>query len=391
MPDFLKEALAMKDETIAMRRYLHSNAEVGFELPKTSAFIKKKLEEFGIPYSEPVQCGVVANVGNGNGKTILIRADIDALPHLEESGEPFACTTGASHSCGHDIHTSALLAAAKMLKAHENEIEGTVKLCFQPDEEAINGAKAMIAAGVMENPHVDAAISMHTNLPLPTGHFNVLPGTYLSSSDMFRIIIKGRGCHGSAPENGVDPVLVGAKIVEAVQTVSTREISALFPNIITFGYFHSGDAPNIIPETAELKGTIRAFDRNSRDEVVKRFCEVVKGVAETFRAEATVTFTSQTPTTYNDPELTEKLLGYMRELVGEDIVHTYNLSIKGSDDFAYYSDIVPGVMYHVGMGTVEDGYIYSLHNPHVRFDENALPNCAAAFAHITYRWLKDNK
>ncbi len=389
MPDFFREAQEMNNELITMRRYLHAHAEIGFNLPDTTDYIKSKLTEFGIEFEEIVECGIVANVGKKGGKTLLIRGDIDALPHAEMSGETFACTNGSSHSCGHDIHTTALLAAAKMLKQHEDELCGNVKLCFQPDEESINGAKAMIAAGVMENPHVDAAISMHTCLPLEAGTFNMLPGTYLSSSDIFKIIVKGAACHGSAPENGVDPVMIGTKIIDAVQMISTREVSALLPNIITFGYFHAGDAPNIIPDTAELRGTIRTFDKDARSRVTERFVEIAKSVAETYRAEAEVVFTSCTPTTYNDPELTENILGYLREAVDEEQVQTKQLSVKGSDDFAYFSDLVPGVMYHVGMGTLEDGYVYGLHNPRVRFNESAIANSAAAFAHIAFRWLQD--
>ncbi|MEG1757856.1 MAG: M20 family metallopeptidase [Oscillospiraceae bacterium] len=391
MPDYLKRAFELDSEILEMRRYLHQNPEVGNELPKTTAYIKKKLTEYGCEFEEICKGGIVANIGNKKGKTVLIRGDIDALPHKELSGEPFASTNGYSHSCGHDIHTASLLTCAKMLKETESELLGNVKLCFQPDEESINGALSMIAAGVMENPHVDAAISMHTNLPLMAGSFNVLPGTYLSSSDIFRIEVIGKAAHGSAPENGLDPINIATKIVDAVQTISTREVTAFSPNVITFGSIHGGDAPNIIPDSCVLTGTIRNFKREPRDYVKSRFVEIVKGICSTFRAEVKVEFTSQTPTTYNNPQLTEKLVGYLREMAGEDRVFMNDLGVKGSDDFAYFSELVPGVMYHVGMGTLEEGYTYGLHNPRVRFDERALPYSAAAFAHITYRWTQDNR
>lgn len=389
--DFASLAREMADELVEMRRYLHQNAEVGDQLPKTAAYIKKKLTEFGCAFEEMCGHGVVCNIGSSQGdsktKTILIRADIDALPQTESSGEPFACTTGAAHSCGHDIHTAALLGCAKMLHAHRDALCGNVKLVFQPDEERIKGAIDMIEAGVLENPHVDAAFAMHTNLPLKAGAFNVLPGTYLSSSDLFRIEVRGSGAHSSAPDKGIDPILIAAKIIDAALALPAREVDALTPIIVTFGTIHAGSAANIIPDTAELTGSIRAFDRDVRDFTKRRFVELVETTAQAYRATATVEFTSATPTTYNDPALTGDIVGWLRELTGADNVFCQNLKVKGSDDFAYYAERVPSVMYHVGMGTAADGYTVGLHNPAVRFDESALPNAAAAFAHIAVHWL----
>lgn len=387
--DYLKRANELKDELVDVRRYLHATPEIGNELPNTSAYIIKKLTEYGCGYELTGKGGIVCNIGSGP-KTILVRADIDALPHEEQSGEPFASTNGASHSCGHDIHTASMLIAAKMLKENEAALKGTVKLLFQPDEERILGAIDMIESGVLENPYVDAAISMHTCIPLKAGVFNVLPGTYLSSSDIFRIEISGVGSHGSAPELGIDPINIASKLIDAVQTISTREVSALEPNIITFGSVHAGDAPNIIPERVVLEGTIRCFDKDARVTVVKRFEEIVAGIAALYRTTADLTFIGQTPVTYNDPALTDALVGYLKDMVGDDMVTVKSLKVKGSDDFAYFSEKVPGVMYHVGMGLAEDGYVNGLHNPKVRFDERALPNSAAAFAEITTRWLEDN-
>ena len=389
MVDFFKRANELKEEAVAIRRDLHRIPEIGFELPQTTAYIKKKLDEYGLSYSEICKCGIICDIGNGNGKTILIRADIDALPHTELSGEPFAATNGASHSCGHDIHNTSLLICAKMLKEVEQDICGTVRLCFQPDEEAINGAIEMIRCGVLEN--VDAAISMHTKVPFKTGQFNVAPGNYLCSSDIFKVVIHGKGGHGSAPEVGVDPINIASKVIDAVQTIQTREINTLDPNVITFGSIHGGDAPNIIPDTVELTGTIRCFTRDARPVIKNRFVQLIEQTASLYRGSAEVTFTSQTPITYNDEALSKDIRRYLIEMVGEEGVSTEASGAKGSDDFAYYSEAVPGVMYHVGMGLPEDGYNYTLHNPRVRFDENALPYSAASFAQITVRWLQEHK
>ncbi|MEG1650953.1 MAG: M20 family metallopeptidase [Oscillospiraceae bacterium] len=391
MPDFIALAKSIEKEVKANRRYLHENAEVGDNLPKTTAFIKNKLTEYGCAYQEICKCGIVANIGAKGGKTILIRADTDALPQQEISGESFSCRDGAAHSCGHDIHTASLLGCAKILKDMEHELSGNVKLVFQPDEEKIFGAVNMIKAGVMENPKVDAAFSMHTNFALKAGEFNVLGGTYLPSSDIFKINISGVGAHSSAPDKGVDPILAAAKIIDGVQTLTSREIDALTPVILTFGSVHAGEAANVIPETAELCGTIRAFDRDVRNWAKKRFCEMTESIAKTYRADARVEFTSATPATYNDPIMSGDILKYLRELFGNEIVFSRNLNVKGSDDFAYYSELVPGVMYHVGMGTAEEGYTAGLHNPAARFDEGALVNSVAAFAQIAYCWLAEHR
>lgn len=390
MIDFFARSMELKEEAIAIRRHLHQCPEIGFDLPKTTEFIKEKLTEYGCSYREICKCGIIADIGDPKGKTILIRADIDALPSREESGEPFAAVNGNSHSCGHDFHCTSLLICAKLLKEVESELKGCVRLCFQPDEEAINGAIEMINKGVLENPHVDAAISMHTKMQFPTGKFNVGKGNYLCSSDIFRIEITGVASHGSAPETGVDPINIASKIIAAVQTIQTREINTLDPNVITFGSIHAGTAPNVIPEKVELTGTIRCFTAASRPIIKARFVELIKQIAAVYRAKAVVDFTSQTPITYNDEALCDDICRYLKEMVGEEGVSTYASGVKGSDDFAYFSEKVPSVMYHVGMGLAEDGYIYSLHNPHVRFDENALPYSCAAFAQITYRWVNEH-
>ena len=388
--DFLKRAFELKDEAVEIRRHLHQCPEIGFDLPQTTKYIKEKLTEYGCSYREICKCGIIADIGNPNGKVILIRADIDALPSREESGEPFASVNGNSHSCGHDIHCTALLICAKMLKEVESELKGCVRLCFQPDEESIHGAIEMIENGVLENPHVDAAISMHTKAQFPTGKYNVGKGNYLCSSDIFKVVITGVAAHGSAPETGIDPINIASKVIDAVQTIQTREINTLDPNVITFGSIHGGSAPNVIPDEVVMEGTIRCFTASSRPVIKKRFVEVIEQICALYRAKADVEFTSQTPITYNDEQLCDDICRYLKEMVGEEGVSTLSSGVKGSDDFAYFSEKVPAVMYHVGMGTAENGFIYTLHNPHVRFDEGALPYCCAAFAEITSRWVNEN-
>ena len=388
MDRYLKRALELESEIIEWRRYIHSHAETGDEVPMTSAYIKQKLESFGIEHSEPWRGGVVAELGCGGGKTLLLRADTDALPHTEQSGEPFACKTGASHSCGHDIHTASLLGAAKILKENEGELHGRVRLCFQPDEERIFGAPAMIEAGVMRG--VDAAVGYHVNIPLPAGDFNVRPGGYLASSDIFEINITGAAAHGSMPENGVDALYAGVKIVDAVQSITTREINALTPVVITFGSFKSGDAANVIPGEAVLSGTIRAFLPETREFARRRLEEIAAATAAEFRASAEVRWVSCTPPVYNDPALTQNITEWLGEVVGAQHVHARDLMLKASDDFAYYGELgVPAVMYHIGAGLLEEGFGPGLHNPHCRFDERVLAPAAAGAAAIARGFLRE--
>lgn len=384
MDSFYTQALAMADGLAAARRYLHSHAETGGELPLTTAYIKQTLASFGCEFYEPCEGGVVARLGARRGKTLLIRADTDALPHTELSGEPFACASGASHSCGHDIHTAALLGAARILKENESALEGEARLCFQPDEERILGAKKMIAAGVMDG--VDAAVGFHVNMPFPAGEFNVRAGAYLASSDMFEIIVTGEGAHGSAPENGIDPLYAAVKIVDAAQAITTREINALTPVVLTFGSFNAGDAANIIPCEARLSGTIRAFGEEARERAKRRLGEIAAGVAEVFRASAETRWMSDTPCVYNDPALTADITRWLALAGGEDRVHARDLMLKASDDFAYYGEKVPAVMFHVGAGEPADGF--GLHNPRARFDERAIPAAAAACAIIAREFAR---
>ena len=388
--DFLKRANELKEEAIAIRRYLHQIPGIGYEVDETADFINKKLTEYGCEYPEIIRTGIICDIGPKSGRTILIRADIDALPTREISGEPFAATNGYSHSCGHDIHTTSLLICAKMLKEVESELKGCVRLCFQPDEEGITGAQTMIEAGVLENPKVDAAISMHTRLPMVAGQFNVGKGNYLCSSDIFEIHIHGKASHGSAPEIGVDPINIASKVIDGIQTMQTREVNTLDPNVITFGSIHAGDAPNVIPEEAVLTGTIRCFTRTARPYIKERFVDLVKQISFLYRGSAEVRFLSQAPITYNDEELCDDIVRYLKEMVDDELVTTLSGGAKGSDDFAFFCEKIPSVMYHVGMGTEEDGYCFGLHNPRVKFDERAIPNACAGFAQITSRWLEEH-
>lgn len=387
---FLDVAKEIFPEIREVRRFLHSIPETGCTLPKTTAFIKERLNAIGCEYTEPVENNLVVVMGQGE-KTILVRADTDALPVQELSDLPFASTNGNCHCCGHDIHTSAMLGAIQILKKHEDRLCGKIKFVFQADEERILGAKRLIEAGVMENPHVDAVIGMHTAVNLKTGLLNADSGGYLASSDIFRITVSGKATHGSMPELGVDPIFIASKIVNEVQSITTRLVNAFYPIVITFGSIHGGDAANIIPDKCVLEGTVRAFDPEYRVYVKEKLADIASSVAETYGASADFCVLSETPVTYNNEELTAKMLQYAAELLGTQCVRQGSLMLKASDDFAFYTEMVPGFMYHIGMGDKSEGYIYPLHNPKVVFNEDALIQSVACYAYLPFRWLQDNK
>ena len=278
--NYYERALELKDETIANRRHIHKNAETGLDLPKTKAYVMEKLTEYGL---EPKDCGygVTATLGKG-GKVLLLRADMDALPMPEESGEEFACPTGKeAHTCGHDFHAAMLLTAAKMLKEKEDTLEGTIKFMFQPAEETFEGSKNMIENGILENPPVDAALAYHVSPgKMPIGLFMYNDkDTMMYSVDGFKITIHGKGSHGAYPHVGVDPINIGVHIHLALQELIARESDPTHSCVLTIGQFAGGTAANIIPETVVLQGTIRTNKPEARELLVRRMKEVAEKTA----------------------------------------------------------------------------------------------------------------
>lgn len=391
---FLQAAMGCKEELIANRRHLHTIPGLGFEIQETLDFVSAKLTELGIAHTPCGKAGIVATIGGKKeGKVFLLRADMDALPMAEESGEEFASTNGKMHACGHDLHTTILLGAAKLLKENEDAICGTVKLMFQPAEEVFQGADDMIAAGVLENPKVDAAMMAHvfSGMPMPTGVIAVLDGISNAAADVFTVKIQGKGCHGSMPSTGIDPLLAGAHMLVALQELHARELAVNDEVALTFGSFHAGIAANVIPDTATLSGTLRTFNEELRAHVKQRMEEIIAGLAAAFRVQATVEYTSGCPVMENDSELSTAVAGYLRELIGpQAVIPIKNMKGSGSEDFACISQQVPAVMLGIP-ANAPDGNPYPQHHPKVRFDEAALPLGAAAFAHTAIRWLEDHR
>lgn len=395
----LREAKALQEEIKSHRLWLHTHAETGFDLTETRPYVKSALMKMGYTVQECGKAGLVTTVGKPGGKVLLLRADMDALPIAEEADVDFACQNGRMHACGHDMHTAMLLGAAKILKAHESELDGMVKLMFQPAEEIFEGSKDMIASGVLENPRPDAALMIHVaaGMPLPAGTVVVsAPGVSAPAADYFTIRVHGKGCHGSAPQNGIDPLTAAAHILIALQEIHARELSASDEAVLTIGTFHAGEAGNVIPDTATMGGTIRTYDEKTRSYLKERITAIAKNVAEAFRAGAEVGFGSGCPTLVNDKGLSETVTGYLKDLLGANRAFTTaELSGGkparggGSEDFAYVSHEVPSLMLALAAGEPSKGYVYPQHHPKVKFDESVLSTGAAVFVDCALQYLRE--
>ena len=402
----LQEAMSYEKQLSETRRYLHTHPETGFDLTDTLTFVKKELTNMGY---EPKECGkaglTVLAGGKKPGKVFMIRGDMDALPMQEEADIDFPSTNGKMHACGHDMHTTMMLGAARLLKAHEDEIEGTVKLDFQPAEEIFEGSHDMIEAGLLKNPDVDAALMIHVmaGMPMSAGTVIVSDGSVSAqAADYFKILIHGKGCHGSMPNNGVDPINVAAHIITALQEIHARELALVDEAVLTIGTIHGGNAANVIPDTVELGGSIRTYDEEVRSFLKTRMTEISEGIASSFRAEAEVTFGSGCPTLVNDHDLTACAVKYVQELLGPAKAFTAGQlnafagsgkapKSAGSEDFAYVSQEVPSIMLALAAGEPDKGYNYPQHHPKVKFDESVLPGGSAVYAYTAMRWLEEHK
>ena len=398
----LAEAEALQPQLQKWRRTIHRNPEIGFDLPKTRALVKQALTEMGYRPQDCGKAGILALAGGKRpGKTILLRGDMDALPIFEESGEVFASEIpGRMHGCGHDMHTAMMLGAARLLKAHEDELEGTVKLEFQPAEEIFQGSPDMLAHGLLEDPHVDAAVMFHVlgGMPLPLGEVLVPGGGItMASCEQYHIVVHGKGGHGSMPENCIDPITAAAHIHIALQEINARELSQNDFGVLTTGRFAAGAASNVIPDTAEMWGTIRTTDPENKSGALirQRMTEIAQGVAAAFRCTAEVTFSDFCPCMVVDETLSKDAFGYLSEMLGQGVMDMTSLTGGkpggGSEDFAFVSHEVPTVSLFLACGGPAQGCRYSQHHPKVRFDDSVLYKGSAAYGYVAMRWLAEHK
>lgn len=393
MKDFFKEAKLIEDEIIKWRRYLHENPETGCDLPITVEFVTSTLKKIGYSPELTSNNGIVAILdSNNDGKTLLLRADMDALPIMEETDLSFKSKNkNASHSCGHDNHTAMLLGTAKILMDNKHLLKGKIKFVFEPDEETTKGAKSMIYDGILENPHVDAAMAFHNMVGkfLNTGQVAYSRGPAMASADIFEIIVEGKATHGASPEFGIDPINIMSHIQIALNTILSREKPQKEPVVLTIGMFNAGSVPNAIPNKASMAGTLRTFEQSVREKLKNRIIEISTGIAKSFGGNANVEFKMGTPAVVNDLGVGDEIISYVKEIIGTENVIDFPAAM-GSEDFSEILLRVPGVFLWIGMGSISEGYNFGMHNPKAVFNEEGLVYGSALFAHCAVKWLENN-
>lgn len=384
----------LQDEIVTMRRDLHQIPEIGGDLPETKAYVMKKLTEMGIPFTEnKSDSGLIAEIAGGRpGKTIALRADMDALP-IQEANEVeyISRHEGIMHACGHDAHTAMLLGATRVLSENKDRIPGTVRLLFQTDEEGSRGAERTIKEGGLQG--ADAVFGTHIGTILskdiPSGTMVCTPGCCMASFDKFVIRVKGNGCHGSTPEKGVDPINIASHIVINLQEIVAREIAATKPAVLTIGHMEAGFAYNVIPSEALIEGTIRALEEDVRQELARRIKEVAETTARTFRGEAEYEMIWGAPPVISDPEMAALAADCAREVVGESrVIDRVDAPNMGGEDFAYFLNQVPGAFMFLSSSNPEKHTDVPHHNPRFNVDEDVLWIGSAMFVKIVERFLE---
>jgi IAA-amino acid hydrolase len=386
----LSESNKIKSWIIEKRRKIHMNPELMYEEFETSKLVQKTLKELNIPFQKDIAVtGVVGFLGNGKGPCIALRADMDALPIHEETDIDFKSEVdGKMHACGHDCHTAMLLGAARILKENEEYIDGTVKLIFQPAEEGGAGGKMMRDEGVLLNPDVQQIFGLHVAGQLPTGMMASREGTLLASAGSLKIIVKGNGGHAAAPHKTIDPIITGSKIVVELQSIISRELNPLESGVISVTMMNGGDAWNVIPSTMELQGTIRSLTTEGLLNLQKRVKELSESIAIANRCEAEVTFPGHDyPPTINDADCWELGKSVGKEILGFDKVIDMP-PIMGGEDFAYYTEKVPGCFAFLGVSNPDIEAIYDVHHPMFKVDEDALPLGSAIHVSSALKSLK---
>jgi len=386
-----KQAEQLHEELIKWRRKIHKNPELGFKEYETANFIAEKLQEFGIEYKRVCETGIVGLIEGGKpGKTLAIRADIDALALTEENDVSYKSTNeGVMHACGHDAHTTILLGTAKIIAQYKDKINGNIKLIFQPAEEGPGGAKPMIEAGVLKNPDVDYIIGLHVNPNLESGHVGLKEGRMQAAPDYFKIKVLGKGGHGARPQETIDPIVIGSQIVSGIQQLKSRESDTLKPLVISIGSFHSGEAFNAIPAEAVLTGTVRSFDNELRKKIKKRMEELVQNITKAYQADYEFEYSFEYPPLYNNKELTDLMRQVVIENLGEETLYNIPEPSMGAEDFAYFTQEIPGLYMRLGTRNEKKGTVNPLHSANFNLDEDILTQGVKLFLYGANKILDD--
>jgi len=396
MNDFLKQAEELFPYTQTLRRDFHMHPELGFREVRTGGIVAKELETLGIEVTKGVgKTGVVGYLeGSKPGPTILLRFDMDALPITEDTGAEYASqNNGVMHACGHDGHTAIGLTVAKMLHAYREELAGNIKFCFQPSEEGLNGeemggALMMMRDGVLDSPKVDKTLSLHLWNDKPLGWISVAKGPVMAGAELFIIKLTGKGGHGAAPDTTIDPIVAAAQIITALQTITSRNVAPLKPSVISVTTIHSGTTFNVIPQTAELSGTVRTFDPSVRKLVLERFEQIARGVAETMGCKVEIEIKRVTPPVINHDGVSESVLKTAQALFPQMELDTESYLTMGAEDMGYMQEKVDGCYFMIGSANDEKNLNYNHHHPKFDFDEQALISGAALMATAAADLLK---
>jgi amidohydrolase len=372
------------------RQHIHANPELSFKEFETSAFIKKHLEEWGIPYTEMANTGVVGLIEGGipSDKIVALRADMDALPIIEANDKPYVSkNTGVMHACGHDVHSSSLLGTAYILNSMKAEFAGKIKLIFQPGEEVLpGGASIMIKEGVLENPKPQAIIGQHVMPLIDAGKVGFRSGIYMASTDELYVTVHGKGGHGAQPHQNIDPVLIAAHIVVALQQIVSRNADPRLPSVLSFGKVQANGATNIIPNEVKMEGTFRTLNEDWRKEAKKLMKKMAEGIAESMGGSCDFNIMNGYPYLINEEKLSDNARLYAEDYLGKENVLDLDIWMA-AEDFAYYSQVTDACFYRLGTGNKDKGTSYSVHTPNFDIDEDALKLSTGLMAYIALRQL----
>lgn len=391
------EAKAITPDLIKFRRDIHAHPGTGFDIEYSFQKVKDELDKLGIQATQCGKAGWAATIGSGDGPVFLLRGDMDGLPIVEATGLDFASHNNKMHACGHDIHTTMLLGAAKIIKEHEDELNGTVKLMFQPAEEIMEGSQDMIDNGILRNPTVDAAMMIHVLPAMPIDDGTMVyyePGIVMASCDWFEFHIYGKEGHGSTPSSAIDPVPAMANIITTLQELQSRELSVDQPISLTFGVVEGGTTNNVIPGHVVLKGTLRTRDESLRKELKKRIVEIVTGISKTYRCKSEVIWGAGCPIFINNEELSKKTSDYLDGYLPKDkLVYTGNMAlptIMASEDFAYISQEVPTALFNIAAADSRLSEPYPVHHPNLVLNDDIIPYGITTFVAMALSYINDH-